>query len=87
MLRALFLVLLLAHPALAQEPAWPSEFVSIIEEDRTMCPGEFSIAPEAVVQRDLNGDGTLDWVLDTAGLPALTVTGCSAEPKAAASKP
>jgi hypothetical protein len=67
MLRTLPLVLLLTSPALAQEPAWPKEFVSIIEEDETMCPGEFSVAPEAVVQRDLNGDGTLDWVLDTAG--------------------
>ncbi len=67
MLRPLLLVLLLVNPALSQEPAWPREFVSIIEEDKTMCQGEFSVAPEAVVQRDLNGDGTLDWVLDTAG--------------------
>jgi hypothetical protein len=67
MLRPLLLVLLLVNPALSQEPAWPKEFVSIIEEDKTICQGEFSVAPEAVVQRDLNGDGTLDWVLDTAG--------------------
>lgn len=60
-------LLLLAAPALAEEPAWPPEFTSIIEEDKSYCSGEFSIAPEAVSQRDLNGDGTLDWVLDTAG--------------------
>jgi hypothetical protein len=67
MLRTALLALVLGTPALAEEPAWPPEFLSIIEEDRSMCAGEFSVAPEAVVQRDLNGDGTPDWILDTAG--------------------
>lgn len=66
-MRAALALILLASPALAQDPAWPDEFAAIIEEDKTYCTGEFSVAPEAVTQRDLNGDGTLDWILDTAG--------------------
>ncbi len=69
MLRPL-LFILLAFPAAAQDAAkdagWPAEFASIIAESSTMCDG-FSVSPEAVSQRDLNGDGTADWVLDTAG--------------------
>jgi hypothetical protein len=64
MLRPLLLVLL-AAPAMAED-AWPPEFAAIIAESQTMCDG-FSVAPEAVSRRDLNGDGTTDWVLDTAG--------------------
>jgi hypothetical protein len=67
MFRFTLTFLLLAAPALADEAAWPPEFASIIEEDKSYCDGEFSVSPEAVSQRDLNGDGTLDWVLDTAG--------------------
>lgn len=66
-MRPVLLTLLLTAQAHAQEPAWPDEFASIIAEDKTYCDGEFSVAPETVVQRDLNGDGTLDWILDTAG--------------------
>jgi hypothetical protein len=66
-MRAALALFLLACPAFAQNPAWPSEFVSIIEEDKTYCTGAFSVAPEAITQRDLNGDGTKDWILDTAG--------------------
>jgi hypothetical protein len=66
-MRPLFALLLLTAPALAQETAWPDAFTAIVEEDRTYCTGEFSVAPEAVTQRDLNGDGTPDWILDTAG--------------------
>jgi hypothetical protein len=67
MLRSCAALLLSLSPAFAEEPAWPAEFRSIIEEDRSMCAAEFSVAPESVVQRDLNGDGTQDWILDTAG--------------------
>ncbi len=63
--RALLLILF-ALPAAAQEPAWPAEFAAIIADSSSMCEG-FSVSPEAVSQRDLNGDGTLDWVLDSAG--------------------
>jgi hypothetical protein len=66
-MRAALPLVLLAGPAFAQDPAWPREFVSIIEEDKTHCSGAFSVAPEAITQRDLNGDGTMDWILDTAG--------------------
>jgi hypothetical protein len=65
MLRPLLLALI-AFPAAAQEAAWPDEFAAIISDSQSMCAG-FSVAPEAVAQRDLNGDGTLDWILDTAG--------------------
>jgi hypothetical protein len=65
MLRPLLLSLL-ALPAAAQDVAWPAEFAAIIAESSTLCEG-FSVAPEAVSQRDLNGDGSLDWVLDTGG--------------------
>lgn len=65
MLRPLALVCL-ALPAAAEEAAWPAEIAAIIERSATMCEG-FSVAPEAVAQRDLNGDGTLDWILDTGG--------------------
>lgn len=67
MLRPFAFLLLTLAPAQAQEPAWPQEFVSIIDEAKSYCEGEFSVAPEAVSQRDLNGDGALDWVLDSAG--------------------
>ena len=39
----------------------------MIDEAKTYCEGDFSVAPEAVTQRDLNGDGTPDWILDSAG--------------------
>lgn len=64
---ALALSLLIASPALAQEPAWPPEFAALIDEAKTSCDGKFSVAPESVTQRDLNGDGTPDWILDSAG--------------------
>ncbi|AZL58584.1 hypothetical protein EI545_06895 [Tabrizicola piscis] len=65
MLRPLLLALI-ACPAAAQDAAWPDEFAATISDSQSMC-ADFAIAPEAVTQRDLNGDGTLDWVLDTAG--------------------
>jgi hypothetical protein len=73
MLRLLTLATLaIAHPATAQDAAWPPQLVSIIDEARTYCDGEFSAAPETVVQRDLNGDGTPDWILDSAGFRCST---------------
>jgi hypothetical protein len=67
MRHVLALSLLSLSPAQAQEAAWPHELTGMIEEARSVCSGDFSLAPETVVQRDLNGDGTLDWVLDSAG--------------------
>jgi hypothetical protein len=73
MLRLLTLAALAtAHPVAAQEPAWPPQLASIIDEARTYCDGEFSAFPETVVQRDLNGDGTPDWILDSAGFRCST---------------
>jgi hypothetical protein len=66
MLRPCAALLLTLSPAFAQEPAWPEEFASIIAEAETYCAAKFSVAPEAASQRDLNGDGRLDWVLDSA---------------------
>ncbi len=67
MRHVLAVISLVATPALAQEQAWPQEFASMIDEAKTYCEGDFSVAPEAVTQRDLNGDGTPDWILDSAG--------------------
>lgn len=67
MLRLAVLAALAANPTLAQEAAWPPEFVRIIDEAKSYCAGSFSVAPEAARQVDLNGDGQLDWVLDAGG--------------------
>jgi hypothetical protein len=67
MLRPIALLLLTLSPALSQEAAWPPELASIIDEARTYCDGEFVASPETVVQKDLNGDGNPDWILDSAG--------------------
>jgi hypothetical protein len=56
-------LLLLAMPALAQD--WPPEVAVIVEEAKSICEGTFTAAPEAVTRRDLNGDGTSDWVIDS----------------------
>ena len=63
---------LVASPALGQEPAWPYEFASIIAEAESYCDGAFSVAPETVTQRDLDGDGTQDWILDARGFACST---------------
>lgn len=75
MLRLTALAALIALPAAAQDPAWPQEFASVIEEARSYCPDEFSVAPDTVVQRDLNGDGTPDWLLDAGGFACSTSYG------------
>ncbi|MCU0827649.1 MAG: hypothetical protein MUE52_09635 [Tabrizicola sp.] len=67
MLRLALLLSLTALPAAAQELSWPAEFENMIEEASSYCEGEFSVAPGTVIQRDLNGDGTQDWMLDAAG--------------------
>lgn len=66
MLRALCLSVALVAPitATADEPAWPEEFTPLIDEAKAACDGEFSAHPEAAVQRDLDGDGVQDWLLD-----------------------
>lgn len=65
MLRSLVLLSLLATPALAED--WPPEVTAIVDEARTLCEGDFT-ATEAVTSRDLNGDGSPDWLIDGAGL-------------------
>jgi hypothetical protein len=62
-MRAALALLLLATPAAAQD--WPPEVAAIVEESKSICSGAFTASPEAVTQRDLNGDGTLDWVVDS----------------------
>jgi hypothetical protein len=62
-MRTAFALLLLATPALAQD--WPPEVAAIVEESKSICSGDFSAVPEAVTQRDLNGDDTPDWVIDS----------------------
>ncbi|WP_103258780.1 hypothetical protein [Tabrizicola aquatica] len=54
---------LLSTPALAQD--WPPEVAEIVAEAQRMCRGTFTAEPRAVTRRDLNGDGTLDWVVDS----------------------
>jgi hypothetical protein len=63
---------LLAFPAAAEEAPWPDAFTGLIEAARTQCAGDFSVFPETVVQRDLNGDGAQDWLLDMAGFSCST---------------
>jgi hypothetical protein len=62
-MRPLLALLLLATPAAAQD--WPPEVAAIVDEAKSICSGTFTAAPEAVTQVDLNGDGTLDWVVDS----------------------
>jgi hypothetical protein len=62
-MRTALAILLLATPAAAQD--WPPEVAAIVEDSKSICSGAFTASPEAVTQRDLNGDGTLDWVIDS----------------------
>jgi hypothetical protein len=61
-MRCAIACLFLATPAAAQD--WPPEVAAIVDEAKSICDGDFTAAPEAVTQRDLNGDGTLDWVVE-----------------------
>lgn len=63
-------LILLATPALAQD--WPPEIAAIVDEARTVCDGTFTAGPEAVTQRDLNGDGIPDWVVDSGAFQCST---------------
>jgi hypothetical protein len=58
-------LLFLATPALAQD--WPPEVSTIVDEAKSVCQGSFTTGPDAVTQVDLNGDGSSDWVIDSAG--------------------
>lgn len=62
-MRAALALLLLVTPAAAQD--WPPEVTAIVDEAKSVCEGTFTAPPEAVSQRDLNGDGTPDWVIDS----------------------
>ncbi len=64
--RSLALLLLLATPAPAQD--WPAEVAAIVDEARDLCSGTFTAFPTAVTQVDLTGEGTPDWVIDSAAL-------------------
>lgn len=69
-MRTALAVLLLATPAAAQD--WPPEVASIVDESKSVCDGTFTAPPEAVSQRDLNGDGTADWVVDSGAFQCST---------------
>ena len=71
-MRAALALALLASPALAQDPA--PEVAAIIDEAKGICDGTFTAAPEAVTQVDLNGDGILDWVVDSGAFQCSTST-------------
>jgi hypothetical protein len=60
---AITLALTLATPSLAQD--WPPEVAAIVDEAKALCEGDFSAAPEAISQPDLNGNGTPDWLIDS----------------------
>jgi hypothetical protein len=62
-MRTALAILLFVTPAAAQD--WPPEVAAMIDEAKAICDGRFSAAPEAVTEVDLNGDGTLDWVVDS----------------------
>ncbi|NJM84220.1 MAG: hypothetical protein HC844_18830 [Tabrizicola sp.] len=73
MLRPLALTLALSlSPAFAEDISLPYELQSIIDEAESYCDGEFSMADGSVQQTDLNGDGTLDWILDSGGFRCST---------------
>ena len=71
-MRAAFALILIATPALAQD--WPPEVAAIVEEASASCDGDFTAAPGAVTQADLNGDGTQDWVVDSGAFQCSTST-------------
>ena len=72
-MRTALALLFLATPALAQD--WPPKVAAIVEESQSICEGTFTAAPEAVSQRDLNGDGTSDWVIDSGAFQCSDSTG------------
>lgn len=71
-MRSALFLLLLATPAAAQD--WPPEVAAIVDEAKGICDGTFTAAPEAVSQRDLNGDGTADWIVDSGAFQCSTST-------------
>ena len=62
-MRSALALIFLAAPALAQD--WPPEVAAIVDEAKAVCSGSFTVGPDAVSQRDLNGDATPDWVIDS----------------------
>ncbi len=71
-MRAALALILLASPALAQDP--PPEVAAIVEKAKGICDGTFTAAPEAVTPVDLTGDGTPDWVVDSGAFRCSTST-------------
>ena len=58
-------LLLVVFPLPAQAQDLPSVVQSVVDEAAALCESPVEMAPEAVVQADLNGDGVQDWVVDT----------------------
>ncbi|WP_284162622.1 hypothetical protein [Frigidibacter sp. SD6-1] len=61
------LAMTLAAGPLAAE--MPAATAALIDHNRTQCEangGQLSVGPDAVLQADLNGDGTLDTIFDGA---------------------
>ena len=71
-MRAPLAFLLLVTPAAAD--GLPPDVAAIVDEAKSICEGTFTAAPEAVTQRDLNGDGTPDWVIDSGAFQCSTST-------------
>jgi len=71
-MRTALALLLLATPSMAQD--WPPEVAAIVEEASAICDGDFTAGPEAVTERDLNGDGAPDWVVDSGSFQCSTST-------------
>ena len=72
-MRPLLALLMITSPALAQD--WPPEVAAIVDEAKSICEGTFTAAPDSVSQRDLNGDGTPDWVIDSGAFQCADSTG------------
>lgn len=71
-MRAPLAFLLLVTPAAAD--GLPPDVAAIVDEAKSICEGTFTATPEAVTQRDLNGDGTPDWVIDSGAFQCSTST-------------
>lgn len=69
-MRAALALLLLAAPAVAQD--WPPDVAAILEDASALCDGTFTALPDSVSQRDLNGDGRADWIVDSGAFQCST---------------
>jgi hypothetical protein len=58
-------LLLLTTPVAGQD--WPPEVTAILHEATDACDGELLARPDSIFMRELNGDGTPDWVVESVG--------------------